>query len=252
GDVAYLGGYVCFGLAVVRLLRAEPRRRPDAEMILDTALVTFTAGTVTYEFLLAPLLAAGGTVSAILTSIAWASGGVAVLWLILVQMLRRARFPLATAGPIMAGLALSCVANVLYAAGALGGTIRGGGALHLGWDAGLLLLGTAAAAQPAPPQRSGSGARLWRPRRAASRGRVAGAGGPRSTAPRARWRRGRASSSGGARSAPWTSTLPRSCVPSSPPRSRERCNVSTSPSSAATARRATAPWCTPPSVKAAG
>jgi len=148
GDVAYLGGYVCFGLAVVRLLRAEPRRRPDAEMILDTALVTFTAGTVTYEFLLAPLLAAGGTVSAILTSIAWASGGVAVLWLILVQMLRRARFPLATAGPIMAGLALSCVANVLYAAGALGGTVRGGGALHLGWDAGLLLLGTAAAVTP--------------------------------------------------------------------------------------------------------
>src|SRR5207247_735255 len=84
----------------------------------------------------------------ILTSIAWASGGVAVLWLILVQMLRRARFPLATAGPIMAGLALSCVANVLYAAGALGGTIRGGGALHLGWDAGLLPLGTAAAVTP--------------------------------------------------------------------------------------------------------
>src|SRR2546428_4512302 len=80
-------------------------------MILDTALVTFTAGTVTYEFLLAPLLAAGGTVSAILTSIAWASGGVAVVWLILVQMLRRARFPLATAGPIMAGLALRCVAD---------------------------------------------------------------------------------------------------------------------------------------------
>src|SRR5947199_10559147 len=146
--VGYLGRYVCFGLSLVRLLRAEPRRRPDAEMILDTALVTFTAGTVTYEFLLAPLLAAGGTVSAILTSIAWASGGVAVLWLILVQMLRRARFPLATAGPIMAGLALSCVANVLYAAGALGGTIRGGGALHLGWDAGLLLLGTAAAVTP--------------------------------------------------------------------------------------------------------
>ena len=48
----------------------------------------------------------------------------------------------------MAGLALSCVANVLYAAGALGGTIRGGGALHLGWDAGLLLLGTAAAVTP--------------------------------------------------------------------------------------------------------
>ena len=45
-DVGYLGSYVCFGLAVVRLLRTEPRRRPDAEMILDTALVTFTAGAV--------------------------------------------------------------------------------------------------------------------------------------------------------------------------------------------------------------
>src|SRR2546425_4049547 len=117
-------------------------------MILDTALVTFTAGTVTYEFLLAPLLAAGGTVWAILTSMAWASGGVAVLWLILVQMLRRARFPLATAGPVMAGLALSCVAHGLFAAGAPGGAGPGGGALHLRWGAGLLLLGTAAAVTP--------------------------------------------------------------------------------------------------------
>jgi len=147
-DVGYLGSYVCFGLVVVRLLRTEPRRRPDAEMILDTALVTFTAGAVAYEFLLAPLMAAEGDVAAILTSIAWASGGVAVLWMMLVQMLRRARLALATAGPIMAGLALSCVANVLYAAGALGATIRGGGALHLAWDAGLLLLGATAAVTP--------------------------------------------------------------------------------------------------------
>src|SRR3989454_3097097 len=117
-------------------------------MILDTALVTFTAGAVAYEFLLAPLMAAEGDVAAILTSIAWASGGVAVLWMMLVQMLRRARLALATAGPIMAGLALSCGANVLYAAGALGGTIRGGGALHLAWDAGLLLLGATAAVTP--------------------------------------------------------------------------------------------------------
>src|SRR2546422_7891591 len=114
-------------------------------MILDTALVTFTAGAVAYEFLLAPLMAAEGDVAAILTSIAWASGGVAVLWMMLVQMLRRARLALATAGPIMAGLALSCVANVLYAAGALGATIRGGGALHLAWDAGLLRSGVTAA-----------------------------------------------------------------------------------------------------------
>src|SRR3989441_12381006 len=97
-------------------------------MILDTALVTFTAGTVTYEFLLAPLLAAGGTVSAILTSIAWASGGVAVLWLILVQMLRRARFPLATAGPIMAGVAPRCGADGLCGPGGPRGAVpRGGG-----------------------------------------------------------------------------------------------------------------------------
>src|SRR3989475_371263 len=151
GDVAYLGGYVCFGLAVVRLLRAEPRRRPDAEMILDTALVTFTAGTVTYEFLLAPLLAAGGTVSAILTSIAWASGGVAVLWLILVQMLRRARFPLATAGPIMAGFALRWGATGLFAPGAPCGAIPGGGAMHLGWGARLPLPRTGPAARPGRP-----------------------------------------------------------------------------------------------------
>src|SRR2546426_6885997 len=69
-------------------------------MILDRAPVPFTAGAVAYEFLLAPLMAAEGDVAAILTSIAWASGGVAVLWMMLVQMLRRARLALATAGPI--------------------------------------------------------------------------------------------------------------------------------------------------------
>src|SRR3989442_5345645 len=68
--------------------------------------------------------------------------------MMLFKLLGRARRALATAGPIRAGLALSCVATVLYAAGALGATIRGGGALHLAWDAGLLLLGATAAVTP--------------------------------------------------------------------------------------------------------
>src|SRR2546426_8385317 len=87
-------------------------------MILDTALVTFTAGALAYEFLLAPLLAVGGAVSAVLTSVAWATGGVAVLWMILVQMLRRARLPLATAGPIMAGFGPPCVPDRFHPPGA--------------------------------------------------------------------------------------------------------------------------------------
>src|SRR5256886_4073086 len=93
-----------------------------------------------------------------LTSIAWSVGGVAVLWLILVELLPHTRVPLAAAGVVTA-LGVLCVTNVLYAAAALRGTFRSGGVLDLGWDAGLLLLAAAAAVAPAAPPTAEAGAR---------------------------------------------------------------------------------------------
>ena len=157
-DVGYLGVYVCFLVAVPKLVGAEPRRRFDHELLIDTVLVTLTAGALAYEFLLKPLVDAGGSVQSLLTSIAWAIGGIGVLWLILVELLRHTRVPVAAAGVVIA-VGVLCVTNVVYAAAALRGTFHPGGVLDLGWDAGLLLLAAAAAVAPGVPHTAEAGAR---------------------------------------------------------------------------------------------
>ena len=157
-DVGYLGVYVCFLVAVTKLVGAEPRRRFDYELLIDTVLVTLTAGALAYEFLLKPLFDVGGSVPSLLTSIAWAIGGIGVLWLILVELLRHTRVPVAAAGVVIA-LGVLCVTNVVYAAVALRGIFHPGGVLDLGWDAGLLLLAAAAAVAPGASQTAEAGAR---------------------------------------------------------------------------------------------
>ncbi len=158
-DVGFLGVYVCFLVAVTKLVGAEPRRRFDHELLIDTVLVTLTAGALAYEFLLKPLFALGNSVPSLLTSIAWSIGGIAVLWLILVELLRHTRVPLAAAG-VVSALAVLCVTNVVYATTALRGAFRSGSVLDLGWDAGLLLLAAAAAVAPAAVRPTGeAGAR---------------------------------------------------------------------------------------------
>src|SRR2546428_247835 len=157
-DVGFLGVYVCFLVAVTKLVGAAPRRRFDRELLIDTVLVTLTAGALAYEFLLKPLFDLAGNVPSLLTSLGWSVGGIGVLWLILVELLRHTRVPLAAAGVVTA-LGVLCVTNVLYAAAALRGTFRSGGVLDLGWDAGLLLLAAAAALAPAAPPTADAGAR---------------------------------------------------------------------------------------------
>src|SRR5881409_3728143 len=157
-DVGFLGVYVCFLVAVTKLVGAAPRRRFDHELLIDTVLVTLTAGVLAYEFLLKPLFDLAGSVPSLLTSIGWSIGGIAVLWLILVELLRHTRVPLAAAGVVTA-LGVLCVTNVVYATAALRGTFHSGGVLDLGWDAGLLLLAAAAAVAPAAPQTAEAGAR---------------------------------------------------------------------------------------------
>src|SRR3989449_9745549 len=88
----------------------------------------------------------------------WSVGGIGVLWLIMVELLRHTRVPLAAAGVVIA-LGVLCVANVMYATAALRGTFHAGGVLDLGWNAGLLLLAAAAAVAPVAPQSPEAGAR---------------------------------------------------------------------------------------------
>jgi len=155
-DVGYLGIYPCFALGVTTLLRGQPTRRPDPELILDTILVTFIAGALAYEFLLQPLFETSGSQLALITSICWSTGGIMVLWMVLIQMLRRSVFPIATAALVLPGVVCFAVGNLVYAVVALRGSYRTGGLLDLAWDAGLLTIAAAAAIAPAHAAHRGS------------------------------------------------------------------------------------------------
>jgi len=147
-DLGFLGIYPCLIVAVQDLLHLQPHRHPDPEVALDAGLVTFTTAALGYEFLLSPILQAGGGVLPVATSVAWACGGVAVLWVILRQMVRRRGFPIGTAGLLTVGLVVFCATNPLYARLSLLGTFMSGAVLDLGWVAGLLLIAAAAALAP--------------------------------------------------------------------------------------------------------
>src|SRR2546423_350268 len=132
------------------LVRGQPTRRTDPELLLDAVLVTFTVGALAYEYLLEPLLrgATPGSTAALWTSIGWSIGGVAVLWMVLIEMLRRIVFPVATAALVLPGIVALAIGSLVYAVVALGGSYRPGGPLDLTWDAGLLMIAAAAALAP--------------------------------------------------------------------------------------------------------
>src|SRR5437879_2483258 len=149
-DVGFLGLYACLIAGLVTLVRGQPARRTDPELVLDTVLVTFTVGALAYEYLLEPLLTAGAPVSAaaLVTSIGWSIGAVTVLWMILMQMLRRPVFPAATAALLLPAVIAFVIGDQVYAVVALRGTYQAGGSLDLTWDVGLLLIAAAAAVAP--------------------------------------------------------------------------------------------------------
>ena len=151
-DIGYLGIYVCLIFGITTLVRGQPTRRADPELVLDTLLVTFTVGALVYEFFLQPLITVGASSKiGLWTSVAWSIGGVAVLWVVLIQMLRRTVFPLTTAALVLPGVVVVAIGNLVYAVVALRGTYEVGRPLDLTWDAGLLMLAAAAAVAPERP-----------------------------------------------------------------------------------------------------
>ena len=147
-DVGFLSVYGCWFVAVSHLVGGRPRRRLEVELLLDTMLVTLTAGALAYEFLLGALFRTEARVAPLITSVLWSVGGIGILWLILVELLRSTRVRVGTSGLVIPALAVLCVSNVAYAVGALRGTYRSGTFVDLGWDAGLLLLAAVAALAP--------------------------------------------------------------------------------------------------------
>ncbi len=144
-DAGYLVTYVFMGIAVMLLWRGRPHRRIDVEVSLDGLLVTFTLAALAYEFVVEPILESGGTGWQIATSIAWAVGALAVLWLTLMQMLYRGRFPRPAAALVLAAVAVLSATNIVYAVAALDSSFVSGGPLDLGWDAALSIITVGAA-----------------------------------------------------------------------------------------------------------
>src|SRR5258706_539133 len=147
-DVGFLGIYACLMVGVLTLVRGQPLRRADPELALDSILVTFTVGALAYDYLLEPLLTARVSITALVTSIGWSIGAVAVLWIILIELARRPAFPAATATLVLPGVLALAIGNQVYAVVALRGTYHAGGWLDLTWDAGLLMIAAAAAIAP--------------------------------------------------------------------------------------------------------
>jgi signal transduction histidine kinase/ActR/RegA family two-component response regulator len=146
-DVGFLGIYACLLVGVMTLVRGQPTRRADPELVLDTVLVSFTVGALVYQYLLEPLISGRAETAGLLTSLGWSIGAVAVLWMILIQMLRRPVSPV-TATLVLPGVIVFAIGNLIYAVAALGGTSQAGRPLDLTWDAGLLLIAAAAAVAP--------------------------------------------------------------------------------------------------------
>src|SRR5256714_10986220 len=98
-DIGFLGIYVCLAMGVMTLVRGQPTRRADPELILDTILVTFTIGALAYEYLLEPFLTGATPASSagLLRSIGGATRPVAGVWVVLVPMPRRMVVPPPTA-----------------------------------------------------------------------------------------------------------------------------------------------------------
>ncbi|HEY6852975.1 MAG TPA: ATP-binding protein [Gemmatimonadales bacterium] len=150
-DVGFLGMYLCLGGGVANLLSGEPRRRRDPELTLDLLLVTYTMGAIAYVFVSAGLLGTHAPVAALLTSIGWAGGGLALIWMILREMLERERYPIAAAAPASLGLAIIAAVNIAYAAYALRADFPADSWMDFGWVLGFLLTGAAGALATLPP-----------------------------------------------------------------------------------------------------
>jgi PAS domain S-box-containing protein len=161
-DFGYLAVYPCFFAAVWKLLAVRPRRQFTAEILLDSALLTLTAVAWAYELFVEPL-AGGEAGTALLGSVAYATGGLALLWLIGMLLLQPHPFPRGGEGLAILGLALYGVSDLVFGTINLPHALAPGTALDFNWNVANLVLASAgviAAAAPAetrPAVDSGDG-----------------------------------------------------------------------------------------------
>jgi PAS domain S-box-containing protein len=143
-DVGFVGIYLCLLGAARTIAHDRPRRPAAPELTLDLLLVGFTIAALAYRAILVPLQASAAPPVAVLTSIGWSAGGIAVIWLLLREMLRRAPYPLAAAGLVSLGLGILSLTNIAYGTFMLTRSFPPGNLLDLGWVAAFLVIAVAA------------------------------------------------------------------------------------------------------------
>ncbi|MGH7538543.1 MAG: hybrid sensor histidine kinase/response regulator [Gemmatimonadales bacterium] len=161
-DVGYLAVYPCFILAAWNLLAVRSMRQVTTEIVLDSTLLTLTAGAWAYELFLHPL-AGGAEGAAFVGSVAYATGGLALIWLIGMLLVRPNRFPGGGDGVAVVGLVVYALSDLLYGTIALPRAQTMGTPLDFGWNLANVMLGSAGIlavanpdARPGAPARSSS------------------------------------------------------------------------------------------------
>jgi PAS domain S-box-containing protein len=149
-DVGYLAVYPCFLAAAWLLLAPRPRPRISTETLLDSTLLTLTAVAWAYELFVRPL-AQGVAGSAVVGSVAYVTGALALLWLIGMLVLQASPLPRGGARLAIAGLIAYATADLLLGVGALPLAHTPGPALASVWNVANLTLGTAGVLAAAYP-----------------------------------------------------------------------------------------------------
>lgn len=152
-DVGYLAVYPCFFIAAWNLLAARPRRQPTTEILLDSALLTLTAAAWAYKLFVEPLAGGVGGPS-VLASVAYATGGLALVWLIGMLLLQPHPFPRGGAGLAVVGLVLYGIADLLFGTVSLPRAQAPGTALDFSWNVANLVLASAGVLAAAAPTES--------------------------------------------------------------------------------------------------
>ena len=151
-SVAHLGHlavYPAFFLAVWNLLAKHPLRQLTTEIILDSTLLTLTAVAWAYELFVEPF-GGGATTIKLFASVAYSTGGLALIWLIGMLLLRPNRFPTGGEGLAVVGLILYGFSDLVFAVAIPSGPVTGT-AVDFGWIVANLALGTAGAIAAARP-----------------------------------------------------------------------------------------------------
>ena len=152
-DIGYLAVYPCFFLAVWNLFQVRQPRRLTAETLLDCALLTLTAAAWAYELFVEPTAGAVGARD-VLGSVSYASGGLALLWLIGMLLLLPLSFPRGGVALAVVGLLLYGIADLLFGTISLPRAQAPGTALDFSWNVANLVLGSAGVVAATTPTTS--------------------------------------------------------------------------------------------------